>query len=358
MLVCSVNVFGQQLQSVSIEKNVTNNFNLELTANPNNNADKCSYKWNNNNTARTIEINETGTYTVTVTGQKSETITATVECKKLSPDIIKNKIEGNQKQYFVDYDSTYKVDSVFWIKGNDTVRCNNITVEANDSLLKCSVYGFGKIDTIINLKENNENGSDGSKLKSNGYESEYYYEDLQNRFKYVFISGIVLAVLVVLLYVIVFVSKKNRDKNIIKAIRESEDREFKKKILSVVLESQTFKEKLQNEMGKSAANAKSYDSDISALQRRIATLEDSLKKANNAGGSTYASVQQTSAPTPQQPQPSKSLYAESIVDKKFNKVKENPTEDTIFELILVGDTRARVTIYRQAYQKVLAKRDT
>ena len=53
----------------------------------------------------------------------------------------------------------------------------------------------------------------------------------------------------------------------------------------------------------------------------------------------------------QQPQV---LYADAIIDGKFNRVKEQPNADTIFELRLSkpGETRASVILYEGAYQLV------
>lgn len=167
---------------------------------------------------------------------------------------------------------------------------------------------------------------------------------------FVFVGGIVLAVLLVLLYVIVFVSKKNREKKIIEAIRECEDSDFKRKIVAVVMENQKFKEMLRSEFAKSAGNQKSYDGDINDLKRRIATLED-----KNRGSQSTMQQQSTvgGSVSIQKPEPIVKMYAESINDKKFSKVKDVPNEDTIFELRVKGNT-ATVTIYEPAYQKILA----
>jgi len=63
----------------------------------------------------------------------------------------------------------------------------------------------------------------------------------------------------------------------------------------------------------------------------------------------------TQISTPVQPQP-QSLYADAIIDGKLYRVKEQPDDDTIFELKLnrEGDTRAVVTVYVSAYRRVIA----
>ena len=57
---------------------------------------------------------------------------------------------------------------------------------------------------------------------------------------------------------------------------------------------------------------------------------------------------------PQQPEPP-SLYADAIFDGKFNRVKELPDDDTIFELKLIGpnETLAKIVIYGPAYRRVI-----
>jgi hypothetical protein len=57
-----------------------------------------------------------------------------------------------------------------------------------------------------------------------------------------------------------------------------------------------------------------------------------------------------------QPQP-QSLYADAIIDGKFNRVKEAADEsETNFELKLnrTGDTTAKVVVYSGAYRRILA----
>jgi uncharacterized repeat protein (TIGR02543 family) len=52
-----------------------------------------------------------------------------------------------------------------------------------------------------------------------------------------------------------------------------------------------------------------------------------------------------------------SLYANAIIDDEFDKVKEKPDDDTIFELVLSNpnETRATVKIYKEAYPVVIER---
>ncbi|MDR0603771.1 MAG: Ig-like domain-containing protein [Bacteroidales bacterium] len=65
--------------------------------------------------------------------------------------------------------------------------------------------------------------------------------------------------------------------------------------------------------------------------------------------------EQPKSPTPAAPQ-SQSLYADVIIDGKFNRVREQPNEDTTFELMLgkPNDMQAKVIIWEGAYRRVLA----
>lgn len=58
--------------------------------------------------------------------------------------------------------------------------------------------------------------------------------------------------------------------------------------------------------------------------------------------------------SPTKPEPSSTLYADSIIDDYFVKVRETPTEDSIFVLFLNGENSAEFSIYDTAQSKVIA----
>jgi hypothetical protein len=163
-----------------------------------------------------------------------------------------------------------------------------------------------------------------------------------------FIAVIALAVLLVglLLYVFLVLNNRKRFRDCI--LKELEHcpqggkmEKYQKSIVEKAIEG--VKPLLNANSSKSSDNKTACA--IEDLQRRIATLEDSKR-------SSSISVQPAK---PVQPQ-SLTLYADSIFDGKFNRVRETPNEDTIFELKLshAGDTRAYVVVYREAYRKVIA----
>jgi hypothetical protein len=48
------------------------------------------------------------------------------------------------------------------------------------------------------------------------------------------------------------------------------------------------------------------------------------------------------------------LYADAIIDGYFNKVRETPNEDTIFELHLRSESSSTFTVYRESYRRVVS----
>lgn len=89
------------------------------------------------------------------------------------------------------------------------------------------------------------------------------------------------------------------------------------------------------------------------LRAEIYTYQQKQKVSTNAN--------EQSDTTPQQQENSISqpqlLYADAIVDGKFNRVKEQPDDDTIFQLKLTkeGDLQAKVIVYESAYRRVIAR---
>jgi uncharacterized repeat protein (TIGR02543 family) len=93
------------------------------------------------------------------------------------------------------------------------------------------------------------------------------------------------------------------------------------------------------------------------LKKENEKLKDDLRKQfQQKQQSGNDRKQQSDTPSPSQSR-SISLYADSIIDGKFNCVRETPNEDTIFELKLnsAGDTRANVVVYKPAYRRVIAR---
>lgn len=85
------------------------------------------------------------------------------------------------------------------------------------------------------------------------------------------------------------------------------------------------------------------------LKNRVSALEDLLRK--NDSSSVLAAKQQTSL-KPVETQ--KLLYADSIIDGVFSHVKEQENDDTIFVLKLKNENSASISLFKQAYGRVLA----
>jgi hypothetical protein len=91
-------------------------------------------------------------------------------------------------------------------------------------------------------------------------------------------------------------------------------------------------------------------------ERKREYEKDSAKEREKSEFLAQQTVyQQPASPPVIQIQP-QSLYADSITDGVFNHVKEQPNEETIFELKLdrTGDTQAKVIVYEPIYKRVIA----
>ena len=133
-------------------------------------------------------------------------------------------------------------------------------------------------------------------------------------------------------------------------------RVLKKKFRSIEKEHKENLPNIQNQQNYASSRIlfletenKGYQKSIIELQATIKTKEREivdLKKnnpisvANTAPLTTITQVQ--------------SLYADAIIGGKFNRVKTNPDEDTVFELTLNNPNgiRANVVIYERAHQRV------
>lgn len=139
-------------------------------------------------------------------------------------------------------------------------------------------------------------------------------------------------------------------------------RGLREDIVDVVRDSSRIKEWLNNNFEKTSqpVMTKSYDYEIRNLQSenrdlkdRVSALEDALRNNNASSGmesNSYVNQQSSSRPIETQ----KLLYSDSIIDGMFSHVREHENDDTVFVLRLRNDTNASITLYKGAYNKVLA----
>lgn len=97
------------------------------------------------------------------------------------------------------------------------------------------------------------------------------------------------------------------------------------------------------------------------IQQLSAEIEKLKDEKTNLRTEIYQSQQKQKSIDDPKPQPvaqpqSLSLYADAIIDGKFNRVTEEPDSRSIFELKLAKayDTRATVIIYPAAYGRIIA----
>lgn len=141
--------------------------------------------------------------------------------------------------------------------------------------------------------------------------------------------------------------------------KQLKDDAFREAVVKIVMESTRLKN--WREEGKVAVKStvtscSSYDSEIRDLRTRVAELEDKLR--NSARENTNTVIASSSSSSQGKTKVTTSseqyLYADSIMNDQFHRVTESPSEDSIFELKLKGGSKATVTIYKPAYNKVRA----
>lgn len=137
-------------------------------------------------------------------------------------------------------------------------------------------------------------------------------------------------------------------------------RRLRDEIVDVVKGSGRIKEWLNNSIEKKSqpTMTKSYDYEIRNLQNenrdlkdRLSALEDALRNNSASSGIEPPSL---TVPSSSSRIVEKLLYSDSIIDGVFSHVREHENDDTVFVLKLKNDTNASITLYKGAYNKVLA----
>ncbi len=153
--------------------------------------------------------------------------------------------------------------------------------------------------------------------------------------------------LIFILFVLFLISIANN--------RSKEDKDrLKDDVVKIVQESKRLRSwRNDGETGlrsqSTVQNVRSYDREIDDLQRRIAELEDMNRKEERSRQVTEEPV-----PQPVSAKDSMMLYGDFINNGYFSRVKENPDDDTNFELHLINERRASFIVYRPAYPRIVS----
>jgi uncharacterized repeat protein (TIGR02543 family) len=224
-----------------------------------------------------------------------------------------------------------------WLNENDELYNLDNTITTDSVTLTAKWLKVEEITSAF-MSNNNSNNNNNNVIKST-----------KKQVNILFIAVIALAVLLVglLLYVFLVLNNKKRFRDsILKELeycpQDGRMDDYQRSIVNKAIEE--LKQLLPNtNSSKSGDHETAYA--IEDLQRRVATLEDSKRSPSIP--------EKPVAPVQSQPL---TLYADSIFDGKFNRVRETPNDDTIFELNLAraSDMRADVVVYREAYRKVIA----
>jgi len=203
--------------------------------------------------------------------------------------------------------------TIFIISDIDTTQRDSVVVEVDYSLAHYKEQFFILNDSISKLQ---------SQISSSNNEESDLIPDLVS-----YALAVIVLTLLVLLFVMI--RKKNAKITHNKTRKEHYEKEFNKneKEKSVLL-GEKNKLSLENEK-----------------------LRDEIQNLR-------VEVEQKTRPLSPVPAPSllQSLYADAIIDGKFNRVKEQPDDDTIFELKLrkPNAMRANVIVYAPSHKRVIA----
>ena len=161
------------------------------------------------------------------------------------------------------------------------------------------------------------------------------------------ILPILLLGLIIVLFVIFFIEKTERGRW---------DDGLKDEVVRIVKNSERLKNWRDERDARPRAqttisNVKSYDREIDDLQRRIADLEALREKSEQHSQSVESNLVQEEKSGLSNG--SEFLYADFIDEGYFSKVKENPDDDTNFELHLNNERSASFIIYRPAYPRIV-----
>ena len=153
----------------------------------------------------------------------------------------------------------------------------------------------------------------------------------------VFIWGFIVTVGLIFILVFYFVKDRKKRRN---------------DIVDIVTDSRRIQQWLSSNLCKQQ-NGADLSEKIADLDKKFNEIkgnkEHSLSSSPN--GNTVSSTAKNVLTTPRE----RKLYAESIQENRYVKVKEVPTDDAIFELTPnLNRGTATVTIYKRSYQKVLA----
>lgn len=260
--------------------------------------------------------------------QISDTTVASIEKPQYATD-------ANSQINISVYGKNYGKAEIIVCTATDTIRRSIAVVPKNNDY---KTTFFELTETIASLKSaiNELNvipqNQEGIPVAVSDSKGEFW-----GRPKYQMISYALMVITSVLLVFLFVFSKKINKKN-----RDIAD--LKERKAYYKSEFNTQKDLLLRERD-------SFTSEIEKHKRTNVRLQNELNQILQNQQSDEEQITQPVQRLEPQPQ---SLYADAIIDGKFNCVKEYPDDNTIFELKLnnVGDIRAGVIVYKAAEQLV------
>jgi len=242
----------------------------------------------------------------------------------------------------------YGTATITAICGNDTAKRDIIIVPANYDKANFMLV-ISSIDSLRNqLKEKSLNNTPPLNSQTTA-ESIPIQNDLDSRspkyeeYFYISIALIALALILLVLFILSWKDAKKQKEKV--AISNAEIRSLKERM---------------NELHTNISNLKDRETLLVSEKKKLEYDYQKFRTESNQNQQSQKSndAQQTLRTRPEQsewlPLPPQSLYADAIIDGKFNRVSKQPTNDTIFELKLSkqNEKRANVIIYEGAHELV------
>lgn len=224
---------------------------------------------------------------------------------------------------------TVDLASVVVAKGND--------LDSTDSVATQSVsvqQVATELDSINNKIKNLQE-------EISSIQSSYDKKDASNKFVFIWMILFPIALLFIPLYLFRKDKKNRREESITTILKSNRIQNWIRNL---------------NEAQNKQCTENGSQRIVDELKKRVDVLEKELKRIEER--ESQKAPRTTSYISSNNPQPTPKahkLYAESIQDNRYVKVKENQTADAIFELTVKPDNiTATVTICKDAHKKILA----
>ena len=209
-----------------------------------------------------------------------------------------------------------------------------VTVLTEDSIMQL-ILPINSLQTVIKITaQNTEEPTTVSEVQKK------VFPDIVVDFLEQNTDCILVAIIFLLLLILLVVLYRNRKWKRKADSNKKEANQLKSQVDTLGEQKAALEEELQKTKGK--------------LQEKESTINEQKEKINASNKKIVNAPPVTPTYVPPFNTQTQSLYADAIIEGKFNRVKTSPDEDTVFELKLnkPNDIQAIVVIYEGAYPRV------